>query len=104
MDLFDTLITPAWIQVGELGLAFVVILLCSGLVLYVMKTSSKREAELMAIIIRVLPVMESMSTSMTNINLRLESIEDNMGITVKVPRKRSETVPRKVKKEVVDGA
>jgi hypothetical protein len=107
MNLFDIGplgITPEWVQAGELGLAFVVVLLCSGLVLYVMKTSARREHELLQVIMKVLPVMESMSTSMTNINLRLESIEDNMGIKVKAPRKRSETVPRKVTKEVVDGA
>ena len=80
MNLFDIGplgITPEWVQAGELGLAFVVVLLCSGLVLYVMKTSARREHELLQVIMKVLPVMESMSTSMASVNTRLENIEDN---------------------------
>ena len=43
-------INPNWIQAGELGLAFVVIILCAWLVLYTMKTSAAREALLMELI------------------------------------------------------
>ncbi len=43
-------INPEWVQAGELGLAFVVIILCAWLVLYVMKSSAAREALLMELI------------------------------------------------------
>jgi peptidoglycan hydrolase CwlO-like protein len=43
-------INPNWIQAGELGLAFVVIILCAWLVLYTMKTSASREALLLSLI------------------------------------------------------
>jgi hypothetical protein len=92
MDLLN--IGPEWVQVGELGLAFIVILLCSGLVLFVMKTSARREQELLQIITKVLPVMESMSTSMTNINTRLEHIEDNQ---LKLYEHKTPIKPRKEK-------
>ncbi len=95
-------IGPEWIQAGELGIAFVVLLLCAALVMYVMKTSARREQELLQVILKVLPVMEAMSASMTNIttsmgaiNLRLESIEDNQILTYahkapnKLPRKKA---------------
>jgi hypothetical protein len=96
MDLFN--FGPEWVQVGELGLAFVVVLLCSGLVLFVIKTSARREHDYLDIIKTVLPVMEKMSVSMSNINLRLENIEENQvklfenKALVKPPRRRSTDV------------
>jgi hypothetical protein len=99
---------PEWVQAGELGLAFIVIILCSGLVLFVMKSSSQREQELLQIITKVLPVMEGLvaSTNTINmgigaINLRLESIEDNQillwthKMPNKLPLKKAKTVPVK---------
>ena len=77
------MIGDEWVQVGELGLAFIVVILCSGLITFVMRTSARREQELMNIITKVLPLMESISSGsltangITAINLRLESIEDN---------------------------
>lgn len=98
MDLL--LYGPEWVQVGELGLAFIVILLCSGLVMFVMRSSAKREQELLSIITKVLPLMESMSASMVLINSRLEHIEDNqlklsVHKPVKARRKTGDTVPVK---------
>jgi hypothetical protein len=97
MDLFTT---PEWVQAGELGLAFIVVLLCSGLVMYVMKSSARREHELLEVIMKVLPLMESMSASMTSINIRLEHIEESVGVKPLAPRKRGETVPRRRKENV----
>jgi len=79
-----SIIGSEWIQAGELGLAFIVVVLCAGLITFVMKTSARREQELMGVITQVLPMMEALvssTTAITNgigvINLRLESIEDN---------------------------
>lgn len=101
MDLFT------FVQAGELGLAFVIVMLCLGLVLFVVKTSARREQDYLLIIKTVLPVMEKMSISMSNINLRLEDIEDNqMKLFLKKtptrsPHKKSDTVPVKALKVVV---
>ena len=85
------MIGDEWVQVGELGLAFIVVILCSGLITFVMRTSARREQELMNIITKVLPLMESLSAGLENVttglanavaginavNTSLESIEDN---------------------------
>ena len=78
------MIGDEWVQVGELGLAFIVVILCSGLITFVMRTSARREQELMNIITKVLPLMEYLSAGLANavaginaVNTSLESIEDN---------------------------
>ena len=43
-------LTASWVQVGELGFAFVVIILATWLILFVMKSNSKRESQLLQII------------------------------------------------------
>ncbi len=101
MDILN-LITPQWIQAGELGLAFVVIILMSGLVTYVVKSSTRREQEYLKIITTTLPMLQGIATGMANINLRLESIEENQmrlwnhKAPNKMPRKKSNTKPLQV--------
>lgn len=81
----ENVITPQWVQAGELGLAFIVILLCAWLVLYVMKTSSAREALLMNLIheqSNELSKLSSATTSLSNgvgdIVDRLEKLEEKV--------------------------
>lgn len=101
-------ITSDWVQVGELGLAFIVVILSSALVLFVIKTSARREHDYLVIITKVLPVMENMAASISGINLRLESIEDNQMLLYahkkpnKLPRKKAgNTVPVPTAAEVL---
>jgi hypothetical protein len=105
-------IETEWVQAGELGLAFIVVVLCSALVMFVMQSSTRRERELLQIIMKVTPLMESMSTAMDGINAamsqigdRLKNIEDTqMGfmpraecgnIVVQRRRASDKVVPRK---------
>ena len=39
--------TADWVQDGELGFAFVVVILCAALVLYVVRSSERREIKLL---------------------------------------------------------
>lgn len=67
-----------WVQAGELGLAFIVVVLCSALVMFVMQSSTRRERELLQIIMKVTPLMESMSTAMDGINAAMSQIGDRL--------------------------
>jgi hypothetical protein len=76
-----------WVQAGELGLAFVVMILCSGLVLFVLKTSNTREKNYLDMIAKFLPLIENISNSMDSVNAnmgmisnRLENIENGQTV------------------------
>lgn len=111
------ILSPEWIQAGELGLAFIVVMLCAGLVLFVMKSSARREEELLKIITKVLPLMECLSAGLENVtagivavNLRLESIEDNQLLAYnhkkpnKNPARKSSTIPRAPMEAIIEAA
>jgi len=91
----ENVITPSWVQVGELGLAFVVIILCSWLILYVMKSSEAREKLLMTMIETQQSKMTDLSTAIQQMTSgvgdivdRLEAIEEKVNITHKKSAKR----------------
>ncbi len=73
-----SIVGAEWIQAGELGLAFIVVVLCAGLITFVMKSSARREEELMKIISRVLPLMESISSGMDTFNLSMTSVANRL--------------------------
>jgi hypothetical protein len=77
MDIFNAL-TPEWVQAGELGLAFVVVILSAGLVIYVVKSSTRREQEYLKIITTTLPVLQGIASSISTINTRLDQIGHDM--------------------------
>lgn len=77
-------ISPQWVQAGELGLAFVVIILSTWLVLYVMKTSAAREKMLMNIINSQTESFQKVAGALDDVVERLEAIEEK----VPVRRKR----------------
>jgi hypothetical protein len=70
---------PAWVQVDELGLAFIVVILCASLVLFVMKTSADREQNYLGMITKFLPLIEGISNSIDNINANMTSIGTRLG-------------------------
>lgn len=88
-------ISPDWVQAGELGLAFVVIILCAWLVLYTMKTSAAREQMLMQLIDNQQGKLTELSNAITHmangvgdIVDRLEAIEAKVKIrATRSPRK-----------------
>lgn len=47
------------------------------MVVFVVKSSTRREQEYLRIITTVLPTLQGIATGMANINLRLENIEEN---------------------------
>ena len=79
-------ISPEWVQAGELGLAFVVVILCAWLVLYTMKTSAAREAMLMNLI-------DSQQGKLTELSMAIQHMADGVGEIVD----RLETIEAKVK-------
>lgn len=88
-------ISPSWVQAGELGLAFVVIILCAWLVLYTMKTSASREKMLMDLIksqqsklTELSTTMQKMADGVGDIVNRLESIEDVIEIKPKARKRK----------------
>lgn len=88
-------ISPSWVQAGELGLAFVVIILCACLVLYTMKTSASREKMLMDLIksqqsklTELSTTMQKMADGVGDIVNRLESIEDVIEIKPKARKRK----------------
>ncbi len=76
-----------------------VVILSAGLVVFVVKSSTRREQEYLKIITTVLPTLQGIATGMVNINLRLESIEDNQmrdwdhKAPNKLPRKKKADKP-----------
>ena len=64
MNLFES----SWVQAGELGFAFVVLILCAGMVIYVLKTSAAREKNYLDLITKFLPMMEGISNGIESIN------------------------------------
>ena len=88
-------ISPSWVQAGELGLAFVVIILCAWLVLYTMKTSASREKMLMDLIksqqsklTELSTTMQKMADGVGDIVNRLESIENVIEIKPKARKRK----------------
>lgn len=88
-------ISPSWVQAGELGLAFVVIILCAWLVLYTMKTSASREKMLMDLIksqqsklTELSTTMQKMADGVGDIVNRLKSIEDVIEIKPKARKRK----------------
>ena len=90
-------ISPSWVQAGELGLAFVVIILCAWLVLYtmrssaerekiLMKNSADREKQLVEIIQTQTAALQRMADGLEDVVSRLEAIENV--IDIKPSRKR----------------
>lgn len=75
------LLEPSWVQAGEIGLAFVVIILATWLVMYVLKTSGMREKRYIEIINGFLPLMQSIAD-------RLEDIEAAVGVDREKRRER----------------
>lgn len=75
----DNVINPAWVQVGELGLAFITIILCASLVLFVMKTSAEREQNYLGMITKFLPLIEGISNSIDAINAGMIGIGTRLG-------------------------
>jgi len=76
------MIDATWIQSGELGLAFVVIVLCVYLVRYTIKQSADREQRLMEMLSqqqtltdRHGDILQKLATYIDSQNKRLENIE-----------------------------
>ncbi len=71
-------IETSWVQAGELGLAFVVMILCAFLVVAVMKNSTVRESKYIEVITKFAPLMESISNSMDVFKISMESINHRL--------------------------
>lgn len=71
-------IDSSWIQTGELGFAFVVVVLCSALVAYVVKSSSAREAKLIEIITTQTPLLQQVANSLNSIISKVDTIEEKV--------------------------
>lgn len=61
---------PSWVQVGELGLSFIVIILCAYLVSYTVKTSAVREKQL----IDTINIQHENSQKLTEVISELQSV------------------------------
>lgn len=90
-------IQPSWVQAGELGLAFVVLILATWLVLFVLKTSGRREAALLKIVQDMAPVLNVLLEKVDDMNDRLQDVEVAVGVqrkTMKKTKATSTTRPR----------
>ena len=83
----ENITNPSWVQAGELGLAFIVIILCSSLVVYVMKTSASREKMFMDIIQTQTTALQRMADGLEDVVKRLETIETKVNIKPQVRKK-----------------
>jgi peptidoglycan hydrolase CwlO-like protein len=71
-------IDSSWVQSGELGLAFIVIILCAWLVLYIMKTSSAREKMLMELIENQQSKLVGLSSTIQNLANAVGDLVDRL--------------------------
>ncbi len=76
--------TADWVQDGELGFAFVVVILCAALVLYVVRSSERREIKLLDALIQsnyqlsaITTVLEQMKNEICE---RLDVVESTLKI------------------------
>lgn len=73
-------INSSWVQAGELGLAFIVVILCAWLIRYTMTTSSAREKMLMDIVTTQTQTLQRMADGLEDVVSRLEAIEQKVNI------------------------
>jgi len=83
----ENITDPSWVQAGELGLAFIVIILCSSLVVYVMKTSAARERMFLDIIQTQTTTLQRMADGLEDVVNRLETIESKVNIKPQTRKK-----------------
>ena len=90
--------TPNWVQAGELGLAFVVIILCVFLVRYVFNQSATRENRLMTLLEqaqrttdRQTDVLQSLANS---VDKRLDAIEQTIEQKLRAKSTRTPKPPK----------
>ena len=77
------IVDPSWVQKGELGLAFIVLLLATGLVRFVLKTSGEREKQLLAIVEKIAPALQLIFEKIDDFDERLENVEKAVGVSRK---------------------
>jgi hypothetical protein len=79
-------IDSSWVQTGELGIVFVIVILVSGLIVFVMKQNAKREDKLMELLTQQQQITDKQGDILQNLadyirsletalNKRLEAIE-----------------------------
>ena len=90
--------TPNWVQAGELGLAFVVIILCVFLVRYVFNQSATRENRLMMLLEqaqrttdRQTDVLQALANS---VDKRLDAIEQTIEQKLRAKSTRTPKPPK----------
>ena len=94
-------ITPNWIQAGELGLAFIVIILCAWLVLYIMKTSANREALLLNLIENQQGKLTELSGTIEKITSEIRAMSSEIaGRLDDIEEKVKATPPKQTRKAV----
>ncbi len=74
------IISPDWVQAGELGFAFIVLILSAGLVRFVLHTSGKREATLLKIVQEITPALSVIIDALEDIDDRLDKVEQAVGV------------------------
>lgn len=74
------MVDPSWVQTGELGFAFVVLILAAGMVRYVLRTSGERERQLLQIIQDITPALQIILDALDDIDGRLVSVEKAVGV------------------------
>lgn len=78
---------PSWVQTGELGIAFVALLILSSVIVFVMRTGNTREEKLLRVIERVTPALDRVADEVAELKKAqseingavLKSFEDRIG-------------------------
>lgn len=83
-------ITPDWVQAGELGFAFIVVILCAGLIFFVVRSSEKREKLLLDALMQSNKELSSITAIIQQMKDdfigRLDAIEDTLKIKPRKPK------------------
>ncbi len=97
IDVFDT-VSPEWIQQGELGIAFVTLILFSFLVYHITKSSDRRESFLLeqlkeqnAEMRKVTTILQSLVDRIGNIEETLQMPPANCAVNISPPKVRRVT-------------
>ena len=82
------IISPDWVQAGELGIAFIILILASSLVRYVLKTSGERETRLLVIVEKIAPSLQLIFEKIDDFDERLEAVEKAVGVDTRPRTKK----------------
>ena len=92
-------IDSSWVQTGELGIVFVIVILVSGLIVFVMKQNAKREDKLMELLTQQQQITDKQGDILQNLANYIRSLETTLNKRLEAIEARIDDKLRAKKRE-----